>query len=95
MDTWVQKAEHAFRTGQPRMAELYMRRGLSESPHGRAWLARYDFGQAMTEAGRELTRIYRETFAPIVDVLAGFTIIPDPAMGRDQFALVAPPEARP
>jgi hypothetical protein len=95
MEQWIKRAENALRTGQPRLAELYMRRGLSESPPGRAWLARYDFGQAMTEAGRELTRIYRETFAPIVDVLAGFKIIPDPAMGRDQFALVAPPEARP
>jgi lipoprotein NlpI len=67
MDPWIAKAEHALRTGQPNMAELYMRRGLSESAVGRAWLARYDFGQALTAAGRELTRIYRETFGPVLD----------------------------
>lgn len=29
MAEWIKKAEHALRTGQPGLAILYMRRGLS------------------------------------------------------------------
>ncbi|WAB09164.2 hypothetical protein SEA_EESA_54 [Arthrobacter phage Eesa] len=50
----MKKAEHALRTGQPRLAELYMRRGLSESPEGRAWLARRDTLAALAAVGVEL-----------------------------------------
>ena len=28
MTEWVKRAEKALRTGQPKLAELYMRRGL-------------------------------------------------------------------
>jgi len=42
MDQWIAKAEAALRTGQPRLAMLYMRRGLSGSRAGRVWLARHD-----------------------------------------------------
>lgn len=40
--SYIAKAEHALRTGQPRLAELYMRRALSESEAGQRWLARFD-----------------------------------------------------
>lgn len=43
MTDYVKRAEKAIRTGQPRLAELYMRRALIESEPGRRWLARYDF----------------------------------------------------
>lgn len=37
MDQWIAKAVAALRTGQPRLAELYMRRGLAEAvDHGNA-----------------------------------------------------------
>lgn len=35
MTEYVKRAEAALRTGQPRLAALYMRRGLAESPAGR------------------------------------------------------------
>lgn len=54
MNTWILKAEKALRTGQPRLAELYMRRGLAESPEGRAWLARRDALAALAAVGVEL-----------------------------------------
>jgi hypothetical protein len=47
---YVSRAEHALRTGQPNLAVLYLRRGISESARGRAWLARYDLGTAMVAA---------------------------------------------
>lgn len=50
----MKKAEQALRTGQPRLAELYMRRALSESPEGRAWLARRDVLSALEAVGVEL-----------------------------------------
>jgi hypothetical protein len=42
-DSLIRRAELALRTGQPRLAETYMRRALSESPEGRRWLRRHDF----------------------------------------------------
>lgn len=51
---WTKKAEQALRSGQPRLAELYMRRALSESPEGRAWLARRDLLAALEAVGVEL-----------------------------------------
>jgi hypothetical protein len=38
MTGWVAKAEAALRTGQPNLAKLYMRRGLTECPFW-AWAA--------------------------------------------------------
>jgi hypothetical protein len=89
MTEYVRRAEAALRTGQPRLAELYMRRGLSESAGGRAWLARYDFGRALTAAGRELTRLYRDRYGPILDAFvsaaeltrADVALLPGPARG--------------
>lgn len=49
---WVRKAQHAFETGQPRMAELYMRRGLGETEEGAAWLRAYDFWAGLRAAYR-------------------------------------------
>lgn len=54
MKNWMEKAEHALRTGQPRLAELYMRRGLSETADGRAWLARRDALAVFEAVGVEL-----------------------------------------
>lgn len=42
MKPWIVKAEHSLRHGRPRLAELYMRRGLSESFEGQAWLVWFD-----------------------------------------------------
>lgn len=77
MGPWMTKAETALRTGQPRLAELYMRRGLSESRAGRSWLARRDFVEALESTGR----VMRDLFAEF-----GFP----PAITRDQVALVGP-----
>lgn len=77
MDTWISKAEHAFRTGQPRLAELYMRRGLSESPAGRSWLAWVDFMEALTRARETILTAARaaglldDTLTAMDVVLAG------------------------
>lgn len=34
MEPWIKRAEHALRTGQPRLAELYLRRGLEVGSAG-------------------------------------------------------------
>jgi len=54
MTEWIRRAEKALRTGQPRLAELYMRRGLSESPGGRLWLAGHDAAEALAAFVRAL-----------------------------------------
>jgi hypothetical protein len=56
---YVKRAEHALRTGQPRLAELYMRRGLSESAAGRSWLIWHDFRAGLDRFGREAVVILR------------------------------------
>lgn len=53
MDHHIQRAEHAIRTGQPNLAMTYMRRRLSDSPEGRAWLARRDFIDDTYRTARE------------------------------------------
>jgi hypothetical protein len=50
---YVTRAEKALRTGQLQLAELYMRRGLSESAEGRRWLRRFDFGRDVARMARE------------------------------------------
>lgn len=51
------KAEKALRTGQPRLARLYMKGALEETPGGRSWLA-----------WRELVQTARSVY----DVATGF-----------------------
>lgn len=51
MAEWIRRAEKALRTGQPRLAELYMRRGLAESAAGRSWLFWHDFWGAVDRLG--------------------------------------------
>jgi hypothetical protein len=80
MDPWITKAEHALRTGQPKLAELYMRRGLSESPAGRSWLAWRDFTATLTKTGRAVVDVFRQ---------AG--LLDDPP--RTSYALAGPPKA--
>jgi hypothetical protein len=50
----VARAEQALRTGQPGLAVLYMRRGLSESAAGRDWLAWHDFRAEVLEAAADV-----------------------------------------
>ena len=71
MDQWIAKAEAALRTGQPRMAELYMRRGLSESPGGRFWLSGYDLWMAAGEFRAKLRLIYGPPMDQVSYALAG------------------------
>lgn len=42
MNPWIDKAVTSLRNDRPRLAALYMRRGLSESFEGRAWLVWFD-----------------------------------------------------
>ena len=42
MNDYMTKAIRAINTGQPNLAMLYMRRGLSDSEEGRHWLAWFD-----------------------------------------------------
>ncbi|UXE05407.1 hypothetical protein SEA_RENNA12_56 [Arthrobacter phage Renna12] len=97
MEHWVKKAEHALRTGQPRLAELYMRRGLQESPAGRAWLARRELEAALNEYGRRIRTIVDviiEAFRPIADALRPdlqqhyYALRPD--LQQHQFTLAGP-----
>jgi hypothetical protein len=81
MEQWIAKAEHALRTGQPRLAELYMRRGLSESASGRYWLAWRDFMAAMFDAGSSVVAFLRS--AGLMD--------DDPS--RPDYALAGPSKA--
>lgn len=67
MDQWIAKAEAALRTGQPRLAELYMRRGLSESPGGRLWLGWFD----LLETIRAVRRTYGSPMDQMAYALAG------------------------
>lgn len=60
MTEYVKRAERALRSGQLRLAELYMRRGLAGTPAGRYWLARLDFCRAVERTGRDMTRLYQE-----------------------------------
>jgi hypothetical protein len=55
----ISKAEKAIRTGQPNLAMIYMRRDLSDSPQYRAWLARFDYGQALMAARKKAGRPWR------------------------------------
>ena len=48
----VSKAEHALRTGQPRLATLYMRAAFNETFEGQAWLVWYDFHRPAEATGR-------------------------------------------
>lgn len=52
MDIYVRRAEHALRTGQPNLAMLYMRRGLSETLEGQTWLIWHDFRMGVAYAAR-------------------------------------------
>ena len=63
MTPWIEKARKALLTGQPRLAELYMRRGLQEDLQGRAWLARHDAIASARRLGRAAQRV--------LDALAG------------------------
>lgn len=54
MDRYLKAAEHALRTGQPNLAVLYMRRGLSENPEGLTWLIWHDFRRAVGYAANAL-----------------------------------------
>jgi len=73
MEPWIGKAETALRTGQPRLAELYMRRGLAESPSGRSWLAWRDFRDALADLGLSMAYGWtRDQFA-LVGPSAGST----------------------
>lgn len=51
MNEYIRRAEHALRTGQPNLATLYMRRGLSETFEGQCWLVWYDFNTGVVAAG--------------------------------------------
>lgn len=64
MSPWMDKAIHALRTGQPRLAELYMRRGLRDNPQGARWLRRLDYADA--------TRTLAEGLGQFVDGLVKF-----------------------
>jgi hypothetical protein len=44
MNDYIRRAEHALRTGQPNLAMLYMRRGLTEA-------SRRDFLEALRRVG--------------------------------------------
>lgn len=50
---YVSRAEKAIRTGQPNLAMLYMRRGLSETPEGRVILRRHDFREQIRKMARD------------------------------------------
>jgi hypothetical protein len=80
MEPWIAKAEHALRTGQPRLAELYMRRGLSESASGRYWLAWRDFMAALFNTGNV-----------VIDALRAAGLMDDPS--RPDYALAGPSKA--
>jgi hypothetical protein len=64
MNPWIAKAEHALRTNQPRLAELYMRRGLREDPNGRLWLFWYDFNAALQSVGRTISAVWQAILTP-------------------------------
>ncbi|UVK62595.1 hypothetical protein SEA_TAYLORSIPHT_56 [Arthrobacter phage TaylorSipht] len=83
MKIWMEKAERALATGQPRLAELYMRRALSETPEGRAWLARQDFMATLEAVGA----LVNEWMVGCVDALAA--AFPDAGLQAD-FALAGP-----
>jgi hypothetical protein len=76
---WIQRAERALRTGQPNLAMLYMRRGISESAEGRAWLAWTDFSADVTAAARRVGIFLDDLFASIRPPLtqADFVLLPD------------------
>lgn len=70
MDPWISKAETALRTGQPNLAMLYMRRGLSESRGGRSWLASYDLSMALGQFGRAFLRAWQTSGADAANQVA-------------------------
>jgi hypothetical protein len=63
----VARAEHALRTNQPHLAELYMRRALNDSPEGRRWLRRQAF-RAEIEALAKRCGMVIEAFIPGRDI---------------------------
>jgi hypothetical protein len=74
----VARAEHALRTNQPRLAELYMRRALTDSPEGRRWLRRQAF-RAEVEALAKRCGMVIESFIPGHDLSqADYALAADP-----------------
>jgi hypothetical protein len=73
MDTGqlVARAEHALRTGQPNLAVLYMRRALSESPEGRAWLAFHDFRAGVIAAAAAVGMLFDGYWDAVTRALGG------------------------
>ncbi|QOP64951.1 hypothetical protein SEA_BRYNNIE_53 [Arthrobacter phage Brynnie] len=87
MNNWTKKAEQALRTGQPRLAELYMRRALSETAEGRALLARRDLVAALNAIGADLN----DWMNRCVDALGAAMGATGAAAGRqDSYALAGP-----
>lgn len=74
----MERAQVCLRTGQLRLAELYMRRALQETAGGRWWLE--------CEAIRETVRRVGAAFAPILGLLAD---PPAAELRRSDFALAA------
>lgn len=54
MTDLIERAERALQTGQPNLAMVYMRRAISETASGRAWLAWTDFKSGVISAARDV-----------------------------------------
>lgn len=65
---YIGRAERAIRTGQPNLAMLYMRRALSETEQGRAWLAWFDARTAV-EAFADALRSLAKHVAPVLALM--------------------------
>lgn len=61
----IARAERALRTGQPNLAGLYMRRAISETADGRAWLAWEDFSAGVISGARRVDIFLDDLFASI------------------------------
>lgn len=83
---YIGRAEKAIRTGQPRLAMLYMRRALSETPEGRMWLAWFDIRAAV----QDTIDVLAKHLAPVLALVGGLT----PDLQQD-YRLAGPPKGTP
>lgn len=97
---WLQKAEHAIRTDQPNLAMLYMRRGLSETPEGRAWLAQRDAMKLVVEIGQTILHVYTsfaqavlDAYSPLSEFVRRATSNEWWGLSHADFTLIPDPEA--